>query len=395
LNITYVNRRFLDYRVPVLAALDNLIEGRLQVIFSADVMPERVQSKLRSLLGERAIGMVGEKSCGVPSDAETTIMANAGVAIRYQPGLYRKIGSTHPDVIIGEGFFKWSVAALAHKLTRRTPLVICYERTAHTERNAQWYRRMYRKIVLRAVDAVCCSGSQCAEYTMSLGVPARRIMVGHMAADTEALSRQAGSFTQAEIDAQRNTWNTSGVVFIYVGQMIARKGVSELLAGWKMFENKHPGTATLVLVGDGPERSKLESCRDKWTLRNVHFAGAIDYDSIAICYASADAFIIPTLEDNWSLVVPEAMACGMPVLSSRYNGCWPELVHEDRNGWVFDPLDPEDILKAISRAVEHKIALADMGRRSREIVSRFTPEHAARSMLDACTSALGRQPRHG
>ena len=79
-------------------------------------------------------------------------------------------------------------------------------------------------------------------------------------------------------------------------------------------------------------------------LTNVYFIGKVDYDNLPNYYQSADVFVIPTLEDNWSLVVPEAMASGLPILSSVYNGCYPEYVTED-NGWVFDPLDSSDFVE--------------------------------------------------
>jgi glycosyltransferase involved in cell wall biosynthesis len=121
---------------------------------------------------------------------------------------------------------------------------------------------------------------------------------------------------------------------------------------------------------------------------NIMFAGSIDYDTIANYYAAADVFIMPTLEDNWSLVVPEAMACGLPILCSRYNGCYPELIEPGGNGWVFDPLDVNDTFNALHRCVTNRDRLKKMGQRSREIVAKYSPENAAKAILDACRLAL-------
>ena len=112
-------------------------------------------------------------------------------------------------------------------------------------------------------------------------------------------------------------------------------------------------------------------------------------------YAAADAFVIPTLEDNWSLVVPEAMACGLPILCSKYNGCWPELVQEGRNGWVFDPLDEQGTTETLSTAVRCQPELATMGAESLAIVSEHSPRRAAQAILSACELALeGSKPTH-
>jgi len=82
----------------------------------------------------------------------------------------------------------------------------------------------------------------------------------------------------------------------------------------------------------------------------VRFAGRVHYGDMPAYYAACDALVMPTLEDNWSLVVPEAMAAGKPVLCSVHNGCWPELVHDGENGWVFDPLDRDATARVLLTA---------------------------------------------
>ena len=68
---------------------------------------------------------------------------------------------------------------------------------------------------------------------------------------------------------------------------------------------------------------------------------------------------MPTIEDNWSLVVPEAMACGLPVATSIYNGCYPELVNKNLNGMVFDTFNMHTIIDTL--AFFHKHDLKAMG----------------------------------
>ncbi len=110
--------------------------------------------------------------------------------------------------------------------------------------------------------------------------------------------------------------------------------------------------------------------------------GAVDYDAIAPYYKAADCFVIPTLEDNWSLVVPEAMACGLPVATSVYNGCHPELVHPE-NGWTFDPLNKQSLMDVIQKIVSSKNQLKEMGLYSKQIVAKETAQRAAESIMEA------------
>ncbi len=378
--VTWVRRSVLDYRIPVFKALDEALGGGLSLVYSRDHTPARVRDKLSATLGERAVGLAGEKTLGSSISGG---FANRGVSLLYQPGVLKQIRQTAPEVLIGDGFSSWSSFALLYKLRNRLPLVVCYERTFHTERNVQWYRKIYRRSVLKFIDAMCCNGIQSVEYTRSLGMPPSKITIPNMAADTHGMELASLAITPEEKAATRRSWNTRGLVYLYAGNLILRKGLRYLLEAWALMEKAYGDKATLVLVGQGSEKAALERQADSLALRNVRFAGAVDYDSLSRCYASADVFVIPTLEDNWSLVVPEAMACGLPVLCSKYNGCWPELVHPDRNGWIFDPLDINDLFHSLERCLKQRPRLPEMGCNSKGIVANFTPQIAAGSILRA------------
>ena len=384
--IAYLARSFLDYRIPVFAALDELTQGGLHVFYSREAVPVRVRKKINDLFENRSIGLGGELRIG---PKEFSNFANSSVRIIYQPGLLAAIRRAAPDVIVGDGFFQWSIFALFHRIFYHTPMVICYERTFHTERNAQWYRTLYRKTVLHWVDAMACNGSLSSTYSQWLGMQTERITLGQMAADTAGLQKAVDALSGENRWAMRRRWGGPELVFLVVARLIQLKGVHHLLSAWEQGERSLGGKAVLVVVGDGPERERLMDQVSAAALGNVYFEGAVDYDNMFAYYAASDVFVIPTLEDNWSLVVPEAMACGLPILCSRYNGCWPELVQE-KNGWVFDPLDPQDTLRGLKACIEKASELPRMGQASRKIIVGYTPQHAARSIYEACQIAKER-----
>lgn len=385
--ITWVTRSFLDYRVPVYEQLNSLVNGRLTLLYYRDVVPDRVRKKVTNVLGKNAVGMTGEiRITGKKSQKEK--MANTRLRLPYQPGLIKAIVRSEPDVLVSDGFFQWTYAALWLRAFKNIPHVMCYERNAHTERNVQWYRTAYRKFVMRWIDAICCSGQLCGEYAQSLGFPAERATFGHMVADTAGLQNDAANMTGIRISELKARYDLKGTVFLYIGQLIPRKGLIELLNAWKVFTGSvSADEATLFVVGDGPQRQECEGFCSSNSLRNVRFTGAIDYDELAPYYKAADVFVIPTLEDNWSLVVPEAMACELPILCSKYNGCWPELVHNDENGWVFNPLVSHDVVDCFNKCLLAKEKLSEMGKESLQIVGNHTAKHAAEAILEACNIA--------
>jgi glycosyltransferase involved in cell wall biosynthesis len=234
---------------------------------------------------------------------------------------------------------------------------------------------------------MACNGRLSREYSMHLGMPAERITVGQMAADSHRLAELAQATGTTERERIRSQWGSPSMVFATVGRLIELKGNAELLDAWARLERERPGDWRLVIVGDGNERASLEQKACALGLRGVVFQGHVDYEGIAAIYGAVDVLVMPTLEDNWSLVVPEAMACGLPVLCSIYNGCYPELISQGANGWTFDPLDAESTLQGLKRCVDAKPRLGEMGQASRQIVAAFTSERAADAILEACRIA--------
>ena len=117
-------------------------------------------------------------------------------------------------------------------------------------------------------------------------------------------------------------------------------------------------------------------------MSSIHILGEVSYDKINLYYALADVFFMPTLEDNWCLVLPEAMACGLPVACSIYNGGTSELIENGKNGYAFDPKNENDILEKLS--LFHAADLSAMGKQSILIESRFTPAIAGANIYKAC-----------
>jgi len=380
MRIAWVIPAFGHFRVPVYQELDFLICGGLSVIFSASRTGEVRGNALKAVLGQRAIGLAGEVVSSLGGDA--TSFSNRGVLVPFQKGLLRAILDAEPDCLVAEGFFQWTPAALAAKIRKGIPLVIAYERTAHTERHAGRLRTIYRRGLARAVDAIACNGSLSRDYCATvLRFPRERIVTGAMAADVEHMEQADGSGPPEEIE------DLPRPRFVFVGRLVVRKGVAQLVEGWARAAAVRPDLGSLVVIGDGPERSRLQARVIERGPGNIRFLGAIDYDRIPRFYAGCDALVMPTLEDNWSLVVPEAMACSKTVLCSVHNGCWPELVREGENGWLFNPLDPESTARALLAASDARRDLEAMGLASRRIVADYTPRRAAEAILRACEIA--------
>lgn len=388
MKILWINPSFLDYRVSVYADLNRLIDDELSVVFSADdsLTPKRVTEQIKAVLNSNAIGLDDVKVIHFIKQKEEgrTGFANKSLKLHYQPKLLKTVRKREADVVIVEGFFQWSPVGYMKKLFQHTPIILSYERTFHTERNAPKWRELYRKFVTRFfIDAAVVNGRLSKEYTAFLGLPEGRIITGGMAADSTFFKEKSSQLDKNEC---RKVWGFGSdiLVFLYVGRLIRLKGILDLLKSWTNFKKN----VLLVCAGDGDQKEEINKYLKINNIKNVSLLGSIEYKKLPSLYKASDVFIIPTLEDNWSLVVPEAMACGLPIACSKYNGCWPELVHEYINGKVFDPLDHDDTLETLNYFYNNRDKLEHMGKASVKIESEFTPKNAAKAILSACKIAL-------
>ncbi len=363
MKILWVNPSFLDYRVPFYQSLNELTNGNFHLVYSKKRVPARCIQKIEQAIGANAHGLEDEGTLSL-GDRHSDFSCKK-LTIPFPKGLGSMLFTIDADVVIGEGFFQWTPWAIMRARKTRLPFALAYEKTEHTERNCPWWRRVYRMFINKLVDLYLVNGSLSRQYLRKVIHANQPIIEGVMAAD----SQNMGSRVQR---SKKQGNSIDGLVYLFVGRLIKLKGVDHLIRAWSKHIMVNPKDI-LYIVGDGPEMVLLKTISQNTP--SIHFEGNVDYDSIHNYYARADVFVIPTLEDNWSLVVPEAMACGLPIATSVYNGCHPELVKEGINGITFDPLEEGSLLSAL--AFFHGKNLADMGKASREIEKAYSPEKCA------------------
>jgi glycosyltransferase involved in cell wall biosynthesis len=109
---------------------------------------------------------------------------------------------------------------------------------------------------------------------------------------------------------------------------------------------------------------------------SVYFPGFRQIEELPRFYAHAGCFVHPALEEPWGLVINEAMACAVPILSSRNVGAAEELVDDGVNGWKFDATNFEEIADLMLRVSDPEFPLSDCGDASRRILEERAPASA-------------------
>jgi glycosyltransferase involved in cell wall biosynthesis len=152
-------------------------------------------------------------------------------------------------------------------------------------------------------------------------------------------------------------------LLLYVGRLAREKGIESL--AWVMDELPE---ARLALVGDGPDRIRLERVFAKLP---VHFAGFLAGDELAAAYASADVFVMPSSTETLGFVALEAMASGVPVVAADAGGL-RDVVQHGENGLLYDPSQRKAALAPIRELLASRglrLQLARMGRKTAENAS--------------------------
>ena len=342
-----------------------------------------------------------------------------------------------------------STAALLAAKSLGIQTVMMNESHAGTARASGASAFVKRRLV-RLFDAALVGGEPHRRYFASLGMPRQRIFTGYDAVDNDYFSSFAAKVKPAA-SRYRAQYQLPQHFFLNLGRFVQKKNLVNLLRAYRIFLQASPLKRThLVLVGAGEEEKDLrglarelhlpvyekslvrsprsEDCFDSAEITTVtaaqngsinelppglHFYGFRQIEENPVFYSLSDAFILPSLFEEWGLVVNEAMASGLPVVVSETAGCaedllatgWPAIteslaqeLHQwivglngsvRRNGFLFKPSSPESLAK-ILLALEAMPALRHaMGLASREVVEKFSCQNFARNALLAVRASLG------
>lgn len=179
--------------------------------------------------------------------------------------------------------------------------------------------------------------------------------------------------------ALRNELRIQGErVVLGVGQFIHRKGFDIAI---KAFENISKDV-TLILVGGGLDKEKYENLIKDIGLDNAQVISFKNSKTLKKYYRAADIFLMPTREDIWGLVINEAMAAGLPILSTDAALSAQELVLNEENGWLVESENIDILSDKLNAMLDSEDKLIMMGKKSIGIIQEYTFENMAKAHIN-------------
>jgi len=250
-------------------------------------------------------------------------------------------------------------------------------------------RRLFASPLLKAV--ICNSRMVRQDIHDRFGLPDERLPVVYNAVDSEAFSPKLRAHRESM--RQKLGVPEDATLFLLVGSGYVRKGVAAALTAL----SRLPDNTHLLVVGrDKARRHYKRLARKLGIASRVALVGA--QEDTRPFYGAADAFVLPSLYDPCPNAALEAMACGLPVVTSTQCGA-AELVTEHDAGFVCEARNL-DALTEHMRTLTDQAARVGRGERAREAVLPLTPEAMTlqlvllyRDLLAAAHAARTEQPK--
>lgn len=310
--------------------------------------------------------------------------------------MFDVLDSIRPAAVAVTGWSELdALSALDWCARRRVPAVMMSE---SQERDAprSWIKERIKRVLVGYCSAALVGGTPHARYIEKLGMPADRIFTGYDVIDNDWFARGAAAARARDAEL-RSELRLPQQYFLASSRFIEKKNLERLLRAYARYRLQAGEAAWhLVLLGCGPLQGNLERCVQELSIAPfVRFAGFQQYDELPQYYGLAGAFIHASTVEQWGLVVNEAMATGLPVLVSNACGCAADLVQEGRSGFLFDPLQLDQMTVALQAVSRDLRSAREMGQEGARIIGDWSPRlfrdnlwAAARRAIEAPRGAV-------
>ncbi len=291
--------------------------------------------------------------------------------------VWRKLDQLRPSSVLVPGWYTAPALAAAIWARLHGRRSILMSETTEQDHCRVWWKETIKRLLIRLLfDFAVTGGEPHVRYLTRLGFPIDRIARYYDVVDNLFYREQADRARQ--ISEHNRILGLPPLYFLYVGRLAPEKNIGASLRAFARYRESG-GTWSFVLVGDGPERAALEHLSGELGIsEHVQFTGQRAAMDIAVYYALAGCFILPSIREPWGLVVNEAMASGLPLIVSNRCGCAEDLIESGGNGYLFDPRnDGELAALMLTVATSSQATLDRMSQRSQEIIANYSTGHWA------------------
>jgi glycosyltransferase involved in cell wall biosynthesis len=282
-----------------------------------------------------------------------------------------------PDIIHAQSI-DMGIPALLSKIFLHKPYVIWAQ---GSDVYTSWlFKTPISKLVMKNADRlIALTGDMNQEMQKICSRPINTIPNGIELEKFESIFKQNA----------RNTlkFPLSDKIIIFVGTLRPVKGIKYLIRAMSLFPG-HDSSIKLVLVGDGSERKELRKLADELNLKdNIIFTGRVPNEKIPLFLAASDIFALPSISEGFPLVVLEAMASGLPIVTTRVRGL-PGIVKEGVNGFVVDPQNSDQLASKLQMLINDPDLRQQICKNNKENVKLYSWKRITRELESIYLSVI-------
>jgi len=265
------------------------------------------------------------------------------IPIHLNRGVFKILWQYRPDIVITSGYdcLAYWQAFFYCKLFKKK-YILWNGTTLLSAAGVKGMRGLLKKIIIRGADKYIAYGVKAKEYLECFGANSQDIYISTNTVDVDFFYREVFQFRKNE-NFLKERKKYSKVLLLYVGQLVKRKGVIQVLKALLALKCSE---ISFMIVGSGPEEENLKKFCREYKLDNVFFEGFHQQQILPKYYALADIFILPSFQEAWGLVINEALASGLYILASRYAGATYDLINNE-NGKIFNPYNIDEIARCL------------------------------------------------
>ena len=310
------------------------------------------------------------------------------------PTIIDKIIKSAFDVIIVGGY-AYATAVLTMMVAKftRTPLIL-WSASSLLEENhkGRWLKDRIKfeikKFLINLSDAYIVPGTMARRYLESLGVCRQKIFIVLNSFDLDFFQKHSRLKPEQKKNIKKILGINEKKIILYVGRLVTDKGIKILLEAFSKITQKYRNVS-LLIVGDGPEKAELQKLCTAKKMERVYFAGLRQKEELPNFYGISDIFVLPSKGDAWGYAINEAMACGLPIITTNMVGAAYDVVKHGENGLIIQDCTIDSLHGALETLLKYpEQKLREMGEASQRLIAPYTHKNSANRFLKAIRAVL-------
>ncbi len=248
-------------------------------------------------------------------------------------------------------------------------------------------KRLLSWVLFRMFKGFLATGKLSKNCFQYYGVPEEKIFIVPYEADNEYFQASCSIYKSSR-KALREEFGISPDKLVILGivKFIERERPMDLIMAYERLKNRD--RASLILVGDGRQRKRIEEYIRQNKLKGIYLFGYRKYSELPKFYAVSDIFVHPAIVEPWGLSVNEAMACGLPVVTTDMVGSAYDLIQEGKNGFIYPAGDIASLTLILEKFIEEPSLCEQFGYESVKIISSWGYDRCINGIITAIKSSI-------